>query len=166
MPHQLASLAHRYWFYLLLPVLLLASWRMSASVDWRFEARASEAALLFDWCLFVPVLYALYLRPLLPIRAVLLRTMAMACAGLWFAQLLAPDTAESMLVVVAPLRWVGLAILPLCEALLFAALLRLAFAERPDMTEMERHGLPRFVVRLMVLEARFWRWVWLRLRGR
>lgn len=168
MPHQLTSsgLARRYWFYLLLPALLLASYGMSASADWRTDARAAEAALLFDWCLFVPALYALYLRPSVGGRALALRVLALACGGLWFARLLVPDTSEVVLAAVAPLRWIGIGVLVLAELAVVAALVRLTFSGDPDREAVERHGVPPLLARLMVMEARLWRRVRARLRGR
>lgn len=110
-------------------------------------------------------LHALCLRPSLPVRAAQFRTLAVACAGLEFARLLAPDPADSMLVGVAPLRRVGLAT-ALWETVLLAALRRFAFAEQSDMATRERHGVPPLLARPMVLEARFCRRVLSRLRGR
>lgn len=165
MPLQLVSTARRHWFYLLLPAALLAFYSTAMSADWRTDARIGEAALLLDWCLFVPALYALYLRGTVSGRALGLRVLALACSGLWFARWLTPDASEVVLAAVAPLRWVGIAVLVLAEAAVLAAVVRVAFSREPDVAAIERHGVPTLLARLMVLEARFWRWVWQRLRG-
>ncbi|PAX07113.1 hypothetical protein [Sphingomonas lenta] len=166
MPLQLAPFARRHWFHVLLPFALLASYSMSATADWGAEARLGEAALLFDWCLFVPALYALHLRGTVGGRTLGLRVLAMACAGLWFARWLTPDASEVVLAAVAPLRWVRIAVLVVAEAAILVAVVRVAFSKKPDAAAIERRGVPPLLARLMLLEARFWRWVWSRLRGR
>ena len=162
---RLPALARRHWFWLLMPLWLLASYRLRGSLDWRTEGRIGEATILFDWCVFLPALYATSLWRTLPRRAVLLRTLGLCCAGLWVAGLLVPDTAEHLLARLGPLRYVGVAAALLVEGALFVATLRLIFSGRADAPSLERLGAPPFLARLMLLEARFWRWLWSHMRG-
>jgi hypothetical protein len=46
------------------------------------------------------------------------------------------------------------------------AVLRVLFGADPDPKELERQGMPPLLARLMLAEARFWRWVWSRLKER
>lgn len=162
----LARLARRHWFWLLMPFWLLASHQFRASLDWRVEGRAGEAAMLFDWCLFLPALHAVSLWGTVPPRAVLLRALGMACAGLWIAGLLVPDHAEDLLARLRPVRHLGVAVALLVEGALFAGTVRLLVTGRAGAPALERLGAPPPLARLMLLEARFWRWVWARVRGR
>ena len=162
----LATFARRQWFWLLMPLWLLASHTLRGSIDWRTEGRTGEVTMLFDWCVFLPALYAASLWRTLPLRAVLLRALGLSCAGLWVAGLLVPDAAEHLLARLGPLRWLGVAVALLVEGALFAATLRLLFSGRADAPALERLGAPPLLARLMLLEARFWRWLWTRLRGR
>ena len=160
------SWARRHWFYLLLPVWLSSSLALHRSFDWGTAPRAGEAIALFDWCLFMPALFALCYWHSLTRRALLIRVIALALGGLWIASAITPDEAELMLRGSSSLRIVGLTVLALLEGAVLVAVLRIAYSKEPDMAELERQGLPPLLARLMVAEARFWRWLWAKLRGR
>ena len=160
----LAPLARRHWFWLLLPFWLFISCMLRTAIDWRTEGRAGETTMLFDWCVFLPALYAASLWRTVPPRTVLIRMLGLSCAGLWVAGLLVPDPAEHLLTRLGPLRYFGMAAALAVEGALFVATLRLIFSGRADAPALERLGAPPFLARLMLLEARFWRWVWSRLR--
>lgn len=170
MPHLSAAsaraFARRHWFLLLTPFWAAASIHLRLSLDWRDDARLGEAALLFDWCVFLPALYAFSLRRALPLRAILLRALGASCAGLWIAGLLVPDAAERLLRDLAWLRYAEQAGLVLLEGAAALAMLRLLLCGRADAAALAREGVPPFVARLMLAEARFWRWVWAKVRGR
>jgi len=155
----------RHWFYLLLPLWLTASWNFHLTFDWSTRSAIGEAVALFDWCLFMPALHALCYRRL-SLRALAIRTVALACTGLWIAGLMVPDPAEAVLRDLYPLRTAGSALLVLIEVMASIAILRVAFGAEPDAEALIRHGIPPLLARLMLAEARFWRWVWNRLRGR
>lgn len=159
------SLLRAYWFWLVAMAGLIASWNLSATLDWSREARLGEAAMLIDWCLFLPFLYALSLRGAPP-KAVAIRTLALACSGLWMAKLLVPDASEALIARWDWLRWIGMAGLAAFELAVGVALFKLVLGGRADAGSLERAGAPPLLAKLMLLEARFWRWVWSRLRGR
>lgn len=52
----LAKVARSHWFYIALPVLLGASLGFRVTHPWADQPGFGEAATLFDWCLFVPLL--------------------------------------------------------------------------------------------------------------
>ena len=154
------------WFYVALPFLLSASFSFRETVDWRVEPRMAEAATVFDWCVFVPLLYVLCYRGTMTTRAIGLRVLALACSGFWLAGVIVPDPAEGLLREWSWLRSVGLVALVAVEGVALLAVVRIALAPKPDVAELERQGVPPIIAKAMVLEARFWRWLWARLRGR
>lgn len=158
------TVARRHWFYLLLPFLLMAAWGFQASHPWQSRPRLGEAITLFDWCLVVPVLYAVCYRRS-PGRALALRTLAMVCGGIWISSWIVPDRAERILEYWSWLRGAGLVVLAIFEGLAFIAVMRVVSGPDPDVKALERQGIPPLLVRLMLAEARFWRWLWARLRG-
>lgn len=155
----------RHWFYLLLPFAVAASLTLRSSIDWRSEAFRMEATTLFDWCVFLPAMFVLCYRRELTAGALAVRTVGIACAGLWAARLIVPDDHERLIAAVAWLRYPGMAVLLAAEALVLVALFKVTFSKTPDPGELVRLGVPSFVARLMLAEARFWRWAWRKLRG-
>lgn len=161
---RIATAARQNWFYLVLPVLLGIAFGFRATQPWGDQPRFGEAATLFDWCLFVPFLYAIWYRDM-PRRALALRTLALACGGLWIAGKIVPDSAKTILAQWGWLRSVGITFLVLAEGAALITVLRIVFGSAPDPKELEKQGMPPVLVKLMMAEARFWRWLWLRLRG-
>ena len=162
----LARTAGRHWFYLLLLFAAIIAFPFRAAMDWRHDAALGEAAVLFDWCVFLPAMFLLCYRRTMPPRALALRLVGLICGGLWVAALIVPDGSERMIGSVAWLRYPGLALLLVMEAFALVAMLRLTFGGDPDPAALQRLGVPAPVARLMLLEARFWRWAWRSLRGR
>lgn len=162
---RLAQFGRNHWFYLLLPIWLAAALAFRTTHDWAEQPAFGEATTLIDWCLFVPALYALCNRHM-PRRALLLRTLAIACGGIWIAGKIVPDAAQFILQDLGWFRVIGMAVLVLFEAFAVVAILRVLFGATPDPRALERHGIPPLLVKLMLAEARFWRWVWTRLQGK
>lgn len=162
--HKALDMAQRHWFYLVLPFLLAAAMSFRASFPWEVEPKLGEAATIFDWCVFVPVIYAVCYRNM-PRRALALRMLAMVCGGIWIAAKIVPDQAETILNEWSWVRGFGIAVLAAFEGLAFIAAMRIVFGNAPNAAALERQGIPPLLVNLMLAEARFWRWVWARLRG-
>jgi hypothetical protein len=56
-------------------------------------------------------------------------------------------------------------VLALIELRLLAVALKLVFAGRATADEIaERTGAPPWIARLMLIEARFWKWLWRSIR--
>ena len=161
----IARAARKHWFYAVLPILLGAALNFRATHPWADQPRFGEAATLFDWCLFVPFLYAICYRKMSR-RALAMRTLALVCGGIWIAGKIVPDPAETILAQWGWLRAIGIGVLVLAEGAALIAVLRVAFGSSPDPAELERQGIPPLLVKLMLAEARFWRWVWSRLQGK
>ncbi|MBB5728930.1 hypothetical protein [Sphingomonas prati] len=153
------------WFYAILPVLFAAALNFRATHPWDDQPQFGEAVTLFDWCIFVPFIYVACYRNM-PRRALAIRALAIACGGIWIAGKIVPDPAETILTQWSWLRGVGIAVLVLAESAALIAVLRIAFGSAPDATELERQGMPPLLARMILAEARLWRWVWDRLRGK
>lgn len=155
--------ARRHWFYLLLPIWIATAFAVAATDPWVRQPDVSEKIALFDWCVFMPALYLVCYRRM-PRRALALRTMALACGGMWIAGRLVPD--RTVPHYSGWLRPVGALMLLALEGTALLAVLRNVFGREPDPMELEKQGLPPIVARMMLAEARFWRRVWTILRGR
>ena len=160
-----AAVATRHWFYLLLPVWLAASWAFRSSHPWGAEPAFGEAITLIDWCIFVPATFALCYRSMTR-RALALRVLALVCGRIWLAGKIVPPEAQTLLQNWGSIRWLGISILLLFEVVAFAAVLRVVFGTAPDPQVLEREGIPPLVAKIMIAEAKFWKWVWTRLTGR
>lgn len=153
------------WFYLLLPGLLFAAWSLSFTPEAMADPVMLERVLLVDFLISLPLLYALFLRGTLPPLRIALRCGGLALAGLWLAALLIPDGEGQVLPHLAWLRAIALPIIIAIELLALIAIVKLAFAAEPDEAKLASFNLPRPLIRLMILEARLWKWVWRKLNG-
>lgn len=154
------------WFVLLLPFLLLASFLFTRTVEWQGEARIAEAVMIFDWCVSVPLLFFLCYRKTMPLGQMLVRLAALTCLGVWIAARLVPPDFQSLLPQLGWARMAGLAVLVLIELRLMVAAFRLVFSNTATADDLTGAGIPPFIARLMLTEARFWRAVWKLLRRR
>ncbi|TFI59353.1 hypothetical protein E2493_05820 [Sphingomonas parva] len=159
----LKAWSSRHWFLLVLPVLLAISFAVTRNA----AGGPVELVTLIDWCVSVPLLYFLCYRNRLSGWQMALRLLAIACAGLWVAGRLVPAAAQEILPQLGWLRGLGLAAIALVELRLLVLGVRLAFSGSADAAQLSaRTGAPPFLARLMLLEARFWRWVWRLIRRR
>ncbi|HMG46462.1 MAG TPA: hypothetical protein VK614_03270 [Allosphingosinicella sp.] len=154
------------WFLPLLAILLAIELAFTRSIDWS-QPRMPEAAVLFDLCLFIPALHFLCYRRKRALKPLLIRTAALALLGVYIASKLIPPEAQGLLAKLSWARTAGLAVVALIELRLLFLALKLVFGGHASAEEIaERTGAPPWIARLMLLEARFWKWVWRRIRGR
>jgi hypothetical protein len=161
-----SSWLQRNWVVPLFAVAMLVELAFARSVDWASDGIA-ETVILFDLCVFLPAMHAICYRKSLPLRALIFRTIGLACFGVYLASKLVPAEAQTVLrdlLWVKSAGWLGLALVELWLAL---QIIRLVYGGQHDAEEISRlHGTPEWVARLMLLEARFWKAVWKLLRGR
>jgi hypothetical protein len=162
---KIASVIGRNWFYALLPIWLLASVGFRATHPWDAQPQFGEVVTLFDWCVFIPMTFAICYRSMSR-RALTLRLLALMCGGVWLAGKLVPADAQSLLRSMGGMRWVGLAVLLLFEIAAFVAMWRVIFGAKPDPRVLEEQGIQLIMAKLMIAEAKFWRWLWGRLTGK
>ncbi len=154
-----------HWFYTALPLLIVSTIGFRETHPWREQPLVGEAVLLFDWCVLVLALFLICYRDL-PGRALALRCLALVCGGIWFVGLMVPDAAEAMLASLGWARLIGIALLGIVEGVAMVAVVRALFGKTPEVAALERSGIPPVVIRFMLAEVRFWRWLWARLTGR
>ena len=161
------SWIHRHWFMLLLPVLATAAFSLATSIDWQRDGRIAEMVLLFDACVSLPLLYFLCYRGTQTRKQMALRLIAMVCLGIWFATWLVPEASQSLLAQLGWIRTAGIVFLVVVELRLVIGAIKMAFSGNATADELaSASGAPSWIAKLMLLEARFWRWVWRRISGR
>lgn len=111
----------------------------------------------------MPILYIICYRALTT-RALVIRTAAISCAGLWIAHKIIPIANGTIIARLYWIRIVGTVVVAIAEAVALVAALRVMFGGEPDQDKLALSGVPPFMVKLMLAEARFWRWVWSKLR--
>ena len=155
----------RNWFVPLAAVLLGLEWAFARTTDWTARGY-EEAAILFDMAVFVPLLHFICYRRMVPVRALAIRTAALVLSGVYLASLLVPAEAQRWVDDLGGLRAAGALAIALIELKIMFELLKLVFGGGQVEQVVERSGAPAWVVRLMMLEARFWKAVWRLIRGR
>ena len=162
----LLAMVRNGWFYLLLPVWLGAAWSLSRDPQVLRDPPALELVLLFDFAIFLPALYALFLRRTVRSLGLAIRCGGLALSGLWLAGLLLPEGTGT---IIPRLAWLRALFLPIALAIEIGAaiaVLRIVYAEEPDEARLHASGMPPWLVRLVLAEARFWKRVWRMLSGR
>jgi hypothetical protein len=155
--------ARRNWFLMGFAGVLAGSYVFARSSA--LLARGVEAAIIADLCLTVPLLYCWCYRGQLPRRQLAIRATALACLGVWVAAWLVPAAEQTILPHLSWARTAGLVVLGLIELRVLIAVLQLVFSPTATAEQISaRSGAPPMVARLMLMEARFWRWVWKLLR--
>jgi hypothetical protein len=116
-----------------------------------------EVAVVFDVLVTIPVLFALCYRAKLTRSNLIIRVVALQCLGIWLATKIVPVEAQSLLPQLAWLRYAGLAILVVIELRVMVALFNIVFKADTSTKQLEEIGMPPFLAKLALLEARFWR---------
>lgn len=154
------------WLVAAVPLLLLIEWLVVRDLGGEM-GRFLEAVVLFDLCLFMPLLYVLCYRRVVPLRHLLLRTLGLACLGVYLATYLVPEPLQAVLPQLGVLRLAGLAVLVLVELRLLIAAMRIVWGRDGSVERVQAaSGAPAWIARLMVLEARFWKALWRLIRRR
>ena len=155
-----------HWFYALLAVCLFAAWRVSLLPHTLSDPITTERVYLIDFALLLPLIYAFYLRSRVPVKAVIVRSLALGAAGISYAAWLMPEGTGEVLPFLAWLRWVAMPLVIAIELAAFVALMRYLYGSEPREEELIAQGIPPLVVRLLLAEARFWKRVFRFLAGR
>ena len=157
--------AGRNWFFMAFAAVLAGSYGFARSSI--FLAEGGEVAILADLCFTVPLLYCWCYWNRLPRRQIAVRAAALACLGVWVAGRLIPAADQTILPHLSLARTLGIVVLTLIELRVLVAVVRLTFSGTATVEEVSaRSGAPPMIARLMLIEARFWRWIWTLLRRR
>lgn len=146
------------WFWPVAAALWLGVWAMlrlqPAAIPAQFEY-----AVLADVFLTMPLLLWLCYRAQLPMKALALRMAGVIGLGIWLAsKMLAPEQ-QHILPQLGVLRTIGLGVVIIIEAWLFVSIVKIVFKKETTSDTLVKQGVPEFMAKLMLLEARFWRWV-------
>lgn len=155
----------RHWFVPSLVVLLLIETAFARATNWSRDGFA-ELVILFDLCLFIPLLYVLCYRHRLARKPLLIRTAALALAGIYIASKLVPANAQVVLGELVWARYAGLAVLALIELWVIVLTVKLVYGGATTAEIADGSAAPLWIARLLQLEARFWKAVWRFLSGR
>ncbi|MBJ7527720.1 MAG: hypothetical protein JHD10_10865 [Sphingomonadaceae bacterium] len=118
-----------------------------------------ELAVLFDVLVTLPLLFTLCYRRTLTSKNLIIRIIALQCLGTWLATKLVPVESQMVLPQLAWLRYAGLTVLILIEVRIMVALFKILFKPDTSSKQLEDIGMPPFLAKLALLEARYWRWV-------
>lgn len=148
-----------HWFFLFAPLVLAVDLYVGLSARGQID-HLTEAGLLFDLVVLIPSLYWLCYRQ--RGKKAVIKAAALACLGIWAALKLVPEPERDLLNFVAPLRYVGLAALAWLELVVVLAIYRTVFKSGSVDEAISRApaDMPPWVVRLLAIEANFWRQVW------
>jgi hypothetical protein len=146
------------WFVPVLAVLAVSAWLIIRTVDTQ-DVQQLELALLIDIFITIPLLFVLCYRRRLSRAALALRVLALQCSGLLLASWLIPLDQQNLLLAIAPYRWLGIALLVAFEMAIMASVVKMAFKKETKVADLATKGMPEWIARLMLLEAKFWRWL-------
>ena len=155
----------QHWFLFLAP-LIIAGDLMVGLVPRGEPPRWVEAAVLFDFAVVLPLLcWACYRSQG---RRAILRALALSCLGIWAAGHVVPADEQVLLAWIAPLRYVGLAVLVWIEIAIVVAIWKAVFtgasADSAAASVSASHDMPPWVAKLMAWEARVWLKGWTAVR--
>jgi hypothetical protein len=160
---QLFNNVRSHWGYCVALSVVAVDLFIAFGLRGQISPRVMEAGILFDLAVFVPCLYWLCYRE--RGRKSVIRAAALCCLGIWAALKVVPESERELLNYVAHLRYVGLVVLACLEGAVLVAIYRTVFKGLPERDAIaQAHAaanLPTWVARLLVLEAKFWRSVWL-----
>ncbi len=169
-----AHLGRRWWSsHWFLPVAALVAAGDLGSAWWGgwADGRLLEAALLFDFVVLLPLLYAWCYRA--RGKAAVVQAATLAGFAIWATGKALPAEHHHLLDSLGWLRNVGVAGLLLLEIRLGVAVYKAVVVSGRSRAEAQRslesEGLPPWLARFMAWEASLWRRVWLfirRLAGR
>lgn len=146
------------WFWPSAIVLWAAAFLVSRSVPTPRLA-AWEIAVIVDVMVTMPVLFALCYRAKFNWQKLAIRILALQCFGIWLATKIVPVEIQTILPQLSWLRYLGLAVLVVIELRIMVALFNIVFKADTSSKQLEQIGMPPLLAKIMLLEARFWRWV-------
>lgn len=155
-----------YWFYGLLAFCLIGAWQLSLTPETLADPITTERVFLVDFALLLPLIYFAYLRTRVALKAAILRSLALGAAGISYAAWLMPEGTGQVLPFLSWLRWTALPFVIAIELAAFVALMRYLYGSEPHEEELIKQGIPPVIVKLLLMEARFWKSVFRFLTGK
>lgn len=146
------------WFWPLAIILVAFATLLSRTVPAQ-TLQGWEIAVLFDVLVTIPALFALCYRTKLTRGNLVVRILALQCLGIWFATKIVPLETQTLLPQLSWLRYLGLGVLVVIELRVMVVIFRIIFKSETNSSDLEKLGMPPLLAKLVLLEARFWRWV-------
>ena len=159
-PSQPSSMLARHWFIPVSALILSGAFLVTHTAEWAQEALLVEAGLLFDLAVLLPALYFICYRS--NGNAAALKSVAIACGGIWLATYLVPPEQQRILPALAFLRYGAIVVLVYIEIRIVAVLYWAIIAGRVPADEAASQlasglGVPSGIAKFMAMEALFWR---------
>jgi hypothetical protein len=153
------------WFFLVaLPLAIAIEWAFARSLDWAAYPR-SEWVVLFDLCIFMPLLYLAAFGSELARKARLLRVLGIAGIGLFASSFIVPAPNQFIISELSAVRKVAMVGIVAFEGWILWKVIGAVYRHNADAKTLERDfAMPEWIAKLMVLEAKFWKAVWAFLR--
>ncbi len=152
--------AEKYFFLIVLPLVIAIEWAFARSHDWASYPR-SEWVALIDLCLFMPIVYWVFFASDLSTKARLLRCAAIAGIGLFAASFIVPASNQFIIGELSNIRNAMLVFVLFFEGFVFWKLINAVYRKGADARALQQDfAMPGWVAKLMVMEARFWKAVW------
>jgi hypothetical protein len=152
-----------HWFFLVGGAIIAGDLTIVSARGWSLSSPSPlfiEAALLFDFAVIVPLLYAWCYRT--KGKAAIIRALGLSCLAIWATGYVVPPEHHHVLNSVAWLRYVGMVVLTLLEIKLLIVFYRAVFSNEKAIETAANKlaadaGMPPWVARLVAFEAKFWR---------
>ena len=146
------------WFWPVEILLWAAVWFLVRQMPQDIPANY-EYAVLTDVFITMPLLLWLCYRSQLTTKPLLLRVVGVISLGIWLAsQMLQPEH-QTILPLLGSLRNIGLGVAIAIELWLLVSILKIVFKKETTSQVLVDQGVPEYMAKLMLLEARFCRWV-------
>lgn len=150
--------AARHWIAAVPPLLVFAAWRTGVLDG---ASTGLRAGFLAFTCVLLPIAYHLSTRSGSKGAVAPVRSLGLALGAISLNGWLLFDRSDPVFRPFAYEQWLLVALVVAIEVRVTAMILSSVFRANPDEAAIaERAGLPRFVARLMILEANFWRAVY------
>ncbi len=154
----------RWFFLLILPCSFAAEWAFAITQDWTAYPR-SEWVVLFDLCIFLPLIYYGLFSKALDRRPRFIRALGIAGLGLLFAQFIVPENNQFLVDEIGGVRNTVLVFIVAFEIWVMTKVVSAVYRKSASAKDLQRDfAMPEWMAKLMVLEARFWKAVWRFLR--
>ena len=151
------------WFIPVVATLFAFSWMVLRSSNLE-QSGGIETAVVFDAVVTIPCLFWLCYRGQMPVKAMAIRVIGLQCFGLLTASWFIPPEQQWLLPNLAPFRWIGMALLAVFEAKLAFFTIGAVFKAGTRPVHLTAQGVPEPIAKILLFEAKFWRWVWSKLR--
>ncbi len=157
-PPKMIEKLKQNWFWPIAIFLWATAWILARQMAQDIPANY-EYALLFDVFITMPVLLWLCYRSQLTKKALILRVVGVVSLGIWLASRMIEPERQTILPLLNALRDIGLGVVIAIELWLLVSILKIVFKKGTTSQVLVDQGVPKFMAKLMLIEARFWRWV-------